>query len=110
MSILRIWLGIVLGVFVCTGAWASAVVESLTGSVRAGPSAAQARPLTLGERVNAGTTVVTGANSRVILRFDDGQATLLNDNTEFRIANYVFTPADPAKDSFVFELFSGALR
>ncbi len=104
------WLGVIAGSLLCISAWASAVVESLNGDVRAGASAAAATPMTQGQRITAGTTVVTGANSRVILRFDDGHVTLLNDNTEFRVAEYTFAQAEPAKDRFIFDLLKGAMR
>jgi len=110
MKSIRFWFGIALGSLLCASAWASAVVESLNGNVRSGPSAAQATAMKQGQRINAGTTVLTGPNSRVILRFDDGQAMLLNSDTEFRISDYSFSPAEPAKDRFVFDLLQGALR
>jgi len=89
---------------------ASAVVESVTGDVRAGATPPTATPLKVGQRVNAGNTVSVGAGSRAILRFDDGQAVLLNENAEFRIRTYSFVAAEPSKDSFVFDLLRGAMR
>ncbi len=89
---------------------ASAVVESLSGDVRAGATPQTATALKVGQRLTAGSAVVIGAGSRAILRFDDGQAVLLNENTEFRIRTYNFTPAEPSKDSFVFDLLRGAMR
>lgn len=99
-----------IGLFFSVLAMASSVVESITGSVRAGPTAAAAAPVSVGQRINAGTTVVTGAKSLVTLRFDDGQVMLLGNDTEFRVAEYSFSRQDPAKDSFVFDLLRGAAR
>jgi hypothetical protein len=101
---------IVFGLMFSISAWAAALVESITGSVSAGPTAASTSAVSVGQRIDPGTTVVTGANSRVILRFDDGQAMLLNDNTEFRVAEYAFIAQEPAKDRFVFDLLRGAAR
>jgi hypothetical protein len=64
----------------------------------------------MGQRIQAGSTVVTGTQSVVILRFDDGQAVVLNDNSEFRVAEYAFSKDAPAKDRFSFELLRGAMR
>ncbi len=101
---------LVFGFLFSIAAMASAVVETVSGSVRSGASAASASPVTTGQRLDSGTTIVTGPNSRVILRFDDGQAMLLNDDTEFRISDYVFSAQEPAKDRFVFDLLRGAAR
>jgi len=88
----------------------AAVVESMLGDVRAGATAESSSAIHVGQRIDADVTVLTGEGSRVLLRFDDGQIVLLNDNTEFRIAKYDFTPTEPAKDSFVFDLLRGAVR
>lgn len=106
----RTWLGFFLGLLACNSALAAAVVESLSGNVVAGPLATQMAPLSHGQRIASGATVITGANGSVLLRFDDGQAMLLDQNTEFKITDYAFKEAEPAKDSFVFDLLRGALR
>jgi hypothetical protein len=100
----------VLGMLLSLSAFASAVIESVAGDVKAGPTAAAAKPIAQGQRVQAGSTVVTGVKSAVILRFDDGQAVVLNDNAEFRVLAYSFSKAAPAKDRFSFELLRGAMR
>jgi hypothetical protein len=46
----------------------------------------------------------------VILRFDDGQQVVLNQNTEFRIVDFRYNEGDPRSDRTVFELLRGALR
>jgi len=101
---------LVLGIAFSSFALASAVVESVTGTVRSGPSATSTSPVAIGQRIDPGTTVVTGPNSFVTLRFDDGQVMLLNDDTEFRIDEYAFSPKEPAKDRFKFDLLRGAVR
>lgn len=90
--------------------FAAATVESSTGDVRAGASPAAASTVSKDQRILPGTVVTTGPNSQVVLRFDDGQAMALGANTEFRVAEYHFEAAQPAKDSFVFELLRGAAR
>ncbi len=103
-------LAFVFGMLISLSAFASAVIESVAGDVKAGPSAAAATEVKMGQRIQAGSTVVTGTKSVVILRFDDGQAVVLNDNSEFRVAEYAFAKDAPAKDRFSFELLRGAMR
>src|SRR5690242_20369669 len=83
-------LAFIVGMFLSLSVLASAVIESVAGDVKAGPSAAAAKTVSQGQRIQAGTTVATGARSAVILRFDDGQAVALNENAEFRVAEYSF--------------------
>jgi hypothetical protein len=104
------WLALVVGMLISLTAFASAVIESVAGDVRAGATAAAAKAVAMGQRIQAGTTVLTGTSSVVILRFDDGQAVVLNDNAEFRVAEYAFAKDAPAKDRFSFELLKGAMR
>jgi hypothetical protein len=103
-------LAFIAGIFFSLSVFASAVIESVAGDVKAGPSATAAKAVSQGQRIQAGTTVVTGAKSAVILRFEDGQAVALNDNAEFRVAEYSFAKEAPAKDRFSFELLRGAMR
>ncbi len=90
--------------------FAAAVIETATGTVRVGASAAAAVAVSQGHRLEAGSTVVTGPKSQAILRFDDGQLVVLNEQTEFRVAEYSFIKDQPGKDRFSFELLRGAMR
>ena len=110
MSLLTRLSGFLVVALFSVSALASAVVESVTGDVRAGATPPSATALKVGQRVNAGDTVSVGAGGRTVLRFDDGQALLLNENSEFRIRTYSFIVAEPSKDSFVFDLLRGAMR
>jgi hypothetical protein len=110
MSLLTRLSGFLVVALFSASALASAVVESVTGDVRAGATPPSATALKVGQRVNAGDTVSVGAGGRTVLRFDDGQALLLNENSEFRIRTYSFIVAEPSKDSFVFDLLRGAMR
>ncbi len=91
-------------------AHAAALIESLSGSVRTGASAAAATAASQNQRILPGAVVTTGAKSQTVLRFDDGQAIALGENTEFKVTAYSFARERPANDSFVFELLRGALR
>lgn len=101
---------LLIGMFSSNFALAAGVIESASGQVRAGVSAAAASAVVLKQRIAAGTTLITGPQSRVTIRFDDGQAIVLNENSEFRVAEYSFTRDQPSKDRYGFELIKGALR
>ena len=91
-------------------ALAAALIESASGNVRAGVTANTATAVRKDQRINPGTVIVTGPKSLTILRFDDGQAIVLQENSEFKISQYSFVRNDPKRDSFVVDLFKGALR
>ena len=89
---------------------AAATIEALNGDVRAGLSVAAAVPVKAGQTVATGNFVVTGPKSRATLRFTDGSAIALLENSEFRIADYVFSAENRPGDRSRFEFFRGALR
>jgi hypothetical protein len=88
---------------------AAGVVTSVKGEARAILLPAHG-PLILNQRLNPGTTVTTGPYAQVVIRFDDGQNVVLDQNSEFKIAEFRYTEADPAADRSVLNLVKGALR
>ena len=64
-------------------------------------------PVFQDQRVFQGSAVVTGPSSRVVLRFDDGGQVILDQNTEFRIADFRYSAGS---DRTIFDLVKGALR
>jgi hypothetical protein len=91
-------------------AFAAGVVQSIEGDVRAGPIGKPVTAVTLDQRLASGTTVVTGPDAQVILRFDDGQQVVLGPSTHLRIVDFRYDEADPGSDRSVFGLLKGALR
>ena len=85
-------------------------MQSIEGDVRAGPIGKPVTGVTLDQRLASGTTVVTGPDAQVILRFDDGQQVVLDHSTHFRIVDFQYNEADPKTDRSVFALLKGALR
>jgi hypothetical protein len=83
---------------------------SVVGNVRAGASVAQSAQVQQNQRIVTGNVVTTGPASSAILRFDDGSAIALHENSEFRVTDYAYSPATPANDRSVLELVKGALR
>src|SRR2546427_10714878 len=96
----------------CSAATAcpAAAVRSIQGDVRAGPIGKPVAGVTLDQRLASGTTVVTGPDAQVILRFDDGQRVVLGPSTHFRIVDFSYLEGDPTMDRCVFALLKGALR
>jgi hypothetical protein len=92
------------------GALAAGVVQSMKGDVKAGPVGKTAATVAVNQRLTPGTAVVTGADAQVVLRFDDGQQVVLNQNTEFRIVDFRYDAGDAKQDRTVFDLIKGALR
>jgi hypothetical protein len=89
-------------------AYANGVVQSMKGDVKAGPVGQAAATVAVNQRLMPGTAVTTGADAQVVLRFDDGQQVVLNQNTEFRIVDFRYDASD--SDRTVFDLVKGALR
>ncbi|MDH5536502.1 MAG: FecR family protein [Betaproteobacteria bacterium] len=86
-------------------AFADATITWIKGDVRVGNDAANAN-----QRVFSGATINTGIGAQAVLKFDDQQQVVLNENTTFRIADFRYRPAEPRSDRVVFDLLRGALR
>src|SRR5215218_8559576 len=86
-------------------ALAQAVVQSMQGDVKANGAA-----VTQNQRLTTGTALTTGAKSQLVMRFDDGQQVVLNQNTEFRIIDFRMNQPNARDDRGVFDLVRGALR
>ncbi|PYX59854.1 MAG: hypothetical protein DMG76_04365 [Acidobacteria bacterium] len=104
----RFLAGIALAVALPLAAYANGVVQSMKDDVRAGPVGQTARTVAVDQRLTPGTAVVTGADAQVVLRFEDDQQVVLNQNTEFRIVDFRYDASDV--DRTVFDLVRGALR
>lgn len=100
---------IALAAIFSTGAFAVVIVDSVKGESRA-VRGDRHGPLAQKQRLLSGTTITTGKDAQVVLRFDDGQRVVLNQNTEFKIAEFKFNEAQPSEDRSVFDLLKGALR
>jgi len=84
---------------------AAAEVQSLRGNVQAGT-----RQVYLNDRITTGASITTGPGAQAVLRFDDGQVVVLNENTTFRIIDFRFRQDEPRNDRAIFDLLRGALR
>jgi hypothetical protein len=101
----------ILGVFAAATLLASAqafaegALTSMTGDVRVGNNPALPQ-----QRIISGSTITTGVGAQAIVKFDDDQQVVLDQNTTFRIADFRYRAAEPRGDRAVFDLLRGALR
>src|SRR5678815_5625415 len=72
---------------------AGAVITSTTGTVSVQTGQASPRVLRTGDQVSQGDTVITGANSAAVLKFDDGQVVALTSNSRMQVTAYAYNPA-----------------
>lgn len=89
---------------------ATAVVQNISGDVKAAMGSATPFMVTQNSALENGMTVMTGDNSQVVMKFEDGQVIALNANTSFKIDQYHFEQAKPEKNSMIFSLLKGAMR
>ena len=86
-------------------AFAAGAIVNMKGDVRIGNSPAQPQ-----QKVISGSTINTGIGAQAIIKFDDDQQVVLNENTTFRIADFRYRASEPRGDRAVFDLLRGALR
>lgn len=90
-------------------AFANAKVHSMTGTVSAAVGPAPARAVKAGDTIPAGQTVITAANSTVVLQFPDGHLAALTPNTRMTIEQYQYN--EQAKSgNLLLNLISGGMR
>jgi ferric-dicitrate binding protein FerR (iron transport regulator) len=87
----------------------AAVVTSVVGTanVQTGPGAPHA--LRLGDQVQQGDTVSTGAGSSLVLKFDDGEVTALTQNSRMTITAYQYEPTS-SNGNILLSLVTGGMR
>jgi hypothetical protein len=79
---------------------------NVTGQVGTGQPAKVEKGQTL---VN-NATVTTGPQSYAVLKFEDGTAVLLKENTSFQVQHYTYNPKAPENANVIFNLVRGGLR
>jgi hypothetical protein len=88
---------------------AGAVVTSLSGSVQVQAGAAAPSALRVGDEVAQGDTVFTGANSSVVMKFDDGQIAALTANSRMQVSAYSYDPPT-LRGNILLSLVVGGMR
>ena len=87
----------------------SAVVTSTTGVAQVQVGTAAARALRVGDEIQQGATVSTGANSSLVLKFDDGQVAALTSNSRMAITAYQYN-AQSGAGNVLLSLIDGGMR
>lgn len=88
---------------------AGAVLTSTTGTVSVQTGQAAPRTLRTGDQVAQGDTIITGANSAAVLKFDDGQVVALTANSRMQVTNYQYNPQTES-GNVLLSLVSGGMR
>jgi FecR protein len=89
---------------------AAAVLSKVTGDVRTSIAGGAASPAALNEQLEPGTSVLTGGDAQAVIKFDDGQVVVLDQNTTFKLADFQYNAQKPAEGRVVMDLLKGALR
>jgi hypothetical protein len=115
MKIWQLGLGVALGFSAASGAQraeaaAGGYVHSLAGSATLQAADAAARPLEVGQLVQSGDIVTTGADGSVVVQLEDGQVMLLGAASSFRVTEYHYDKAKMGESRVVFGLLKGTLR
>jgi hypothetical protein len=89
--------------------FANAVATNVTGNVTVQTGSAAGRQVRLGDEVRQGDTVVTGAGSSLVLKFDDGLVAALTANSRMTITNYQYNP-QARTGNILLSLVNGGMR
>jgi hypothetical protein len=87
----------------------AAIVTQLNGTAQVQSGTAAARTLRQGDEVNQGDTVSTGANSGVVLKFDDGEVATLTANSRMTVTQYQYN-AQSGSGNIQLSLVNGGMR
>lgn len=102
----------VVAFFLSAAAWAGSDIRftDVRGDVQVKNAAGASRAAKTGEALAPGESVLTGANSLAILKFEDGHVIALKDDTDFTVRSYRYEAAAPAQNSMLLSLVKGGLR
>jgi hypothetical protein len=90
-------------------AFANAIATNVTGTVQVATGAAAPRAVRVGDTIRQGDTVITGAQSSAVLRFEDGQVAGLTSNSRMTVTTYAFNPTSGG-GNVLLSLISGGMR
>jgi hypothetical protein len=90
-------------------AQSSAVVTSVVGTANVETGPGTPRALHVGDQVQQGDTLSTGAGSSLVLKFDDGEVTALTQNSRMTVTAYQYEPASQS-GNMLLSLVTGGMR
>ncbi len=109
-KLLPVILGMVLACMAELAFAQAATVSSMTGTAQAVPNVGAPRTLRIGDSVNQGDTIATGAMSTAVLQFADGHVVAVVQDSRMTITKYVFDQSDASKGQIALNLSEGGMR
>ncbi len=108
------WVGLGLAVALSalsgTAGAAAGQVSQLAGTLSVQKSDGTVRILSQKSEVQPGDVLNTQRDSYAQIKFGDGAQITLKPNTSIKVENFSFVEAEPARDSFLYNLVKGGLR
>jgi len=89
---------------------AQGYVQEVSGDVMGQVGPGRPAHVAKGQTLVNDTTITTGPKSYAVLKFEDGTAVLLKENTSFQVQNYTYNPGARENASAIFNLVRGGLR
>ena len=89
---------------------AQGYVLEVSGNVTGQVGTGQPAKVEKGQTLVNNATVTTSPQSYAVLKFEDGTAVLLKENTTFQVQNYTYNPKAPENANVIFNLVRGGLR
>jgi hypothetical protein len=87
-----------------------AYVHELSGTLQARYGKRAPQGLRVGGTIEPGATLSTGAGSKAVVKFEDGQIVALQPDTQFIVRDYRFVKTNVARSNSFLELLTGGLR
>jgi hypothetical protein len=89
---------------------AQGYVQEVSGNVTAQVGTGQPARVEKGQTLVNNATITTAPQSFAVLKFEDGTAVVLKENTSFQIQNYAYNAKAPENANAIFNLVRGGLR
>lgn len=85
-------------------------VYEATGEISISTGSNNSIRATKNTEIQPDSIINTGAQSRAVLKFDDGQMATLQSNSTFQVNEYIYEPGQPEKNNIVFSKLKGGMR
>jgi len=89
---------------------AQGYVQEVSGDVMGQVGPGRPAHVAKGQTLVNNATIITAPKSYAVLKFEDGTAVLLKENTSFQVQNYTYNPGARENASAIFNLVRGGLR
>ncbi|HEY7679912.1 MAG TPA: FecR domain-containing protein, partial [Terriglobia bacterium] len=85
-------------------------VQEAFGNVSGRVGAGRPQKVETGQTLPNDSIISTGLYSYVVMKFEDGTAVFLRENSHFQVQNYDYDPKAPQKASAIFNLMRGGIK